>query len=171
MPRRRSSVVSQMKCLKCLFLAKRAVHIDVLNVICRDPQSSDMCWVLESCDRTTSPSGKTSAFHLQRHHQRLRYIFSSTLSLYFIDFFCCHSTCSDFSSFPGKRRTFLPYLQSLYLAFTWGSALNSSHFLIDARTAAGDKKPQIRTVKELLVVHFDQITVLCTSLRLLAVHP
>lgn len=139
-----------------------------MSVICREPQSSDMCWAAESCDQTTSPSGKTSAFHLQRHHQRLGEIFSSTLSLYFIDFFCCHSTFSDSSSFPGKRRTFLPYLQSLSVAFTRGSALISSHFLVDARIATGDKKPQIRTVRDAGCTLWSDHTVLYTFLRLLA---
>lgn len=127
-----------------------------MSVICREPQSSDMCWAAESCDQTTSPSGKTSAFHLQRHHQRLGEIFSSTLSLYFIDFFCCHSTFSDSSSFPGKRRTFLPYLQSLSVAFTRDSA---------ARIATGDKRLQIRTVRD---AGWSDHTVLHTFLRLLA---
>lgn len=157
-----------MKCLKCLFLAKRAsyhrraVQIDVMSVIFRETQSSDMCWAAESCDQTTSPSGKTSAFHLQQHHQRLGNFFSSTLSLYFIDFLCCHSTFSYFSFFPGKRRPFLPDFQSLYVAFTQGPALISSHVLVDSRIATSHKKPQIRTVKEMPVVHVHQITQCCT---------
>lgn len=165
-----------MKCLKCLFLANRAschrcaVQIDVMSVICSEARSSDMCWAVESCDQMTSPSGKTSAFHLQRHHQRLGEIFFPRLYLFtFIDFFSCHSTFSDFSSFPGKRRTFLSYLQSLFVAFTRVSALISSHFRGDARITWGDKKPLIKTVKEMRVVLWSDHTVLYTWLRLLAV--